>query len=164
MMLVEFVPILLTNKADVFSIRLSGDAESEFQKFYIRFKDIDDAFLRDDLDRILATIQTIGQKGALENETRPEGTLQDRVCAIPLIIEPRDKRKHGTLRMYCVRVSEKLFILGGGGIKTTQSYEEDEYLLKQVSLLQQIDRQLTDLENEGKNLQTEIYNLVLSID
>ncbi len=164
MMLVEFVPILLTQNADVFSIRLSGNAESEFQKFYILFKDVDDPFLRNDLDRILATIHTIGQKGALENETRPEGAIQDRVCAIPLLTEPRDKRKHGTLRMYCIRVSEKLFILGGGGIKTTQSYEEDEFLSKQITLLQQIDRQLTALENNGKNLQSEIYNLVINID
>lgn len=164
MRLVEFVPVLLTQKADVFSIRLKGNAESEFQKFYIHFKDTDDSFLRNDLDRILATIHVIGQKGALENVTRPEGAIQDRVCAIPLITEHRDKQKHGTLRMYCIRVSEKLFVLGGGGIKTTQTYEEDDYLLEQVTLLREIDRQLAALENDGKDLQTEIFNLVLNID
>lgn len=82
MRIIEFVPILLTENADVFSIRLSGNPSSEFEKFYICFKDTEDAFLHNDLDRFLATIQTIGLKGALENETRPEGSI--RVALKPL--------------------------------------------------------------------------------
>lgn len=152
MRIVEFVPILLTEKADVFSIRLSGESMSEFNKFYIRFKDTDDTYLLNDLNRILATIKAIGLKGALENETRPEGKMQDRICAIPLITEPRDKQKHGTLRLYCIRISEKLFIVGGGGIKKNQTYQENSGLADQVLLLQQIDKKLLALEADGEDL------------
>lgn len=161
---IAFIPILLTEKADVFSIRFSDDASSEFEKFYICYKDTEDPFLRSDLNRILATIQTIGLKGALENETRPEGNIRDRICAIPLLTEPRSKQKHGTLRLYCIRVSSKLFILGGGGLKTTQTYEEDSRLAEQVSLLTLIDKELSALEFEGKDLTREIYNLTLDIE
>lgn len=164
MRIVEFVPILLTEKADVFSIRLSGESMSEFNKFYIRFKDTDDTYLLNDLNRILATIKSIGLKGALENETRPEGKMQDRICAIPLITEPRDKQKHGTLRLYCIRISEKLFIVGGGGIKKNQTYQENSGLADQVLLLQQIDKKLLALEADGEDLTQAIYNLTLELD
>lgn len=163
MRIVEFVPILLTEKADVFSIRLSGESMSEFNKFYIRFKDTDDTYLLNDLNRILATIKAIGLKGALENETRPEGKMQDRICAIPLITEPRDKQKHGTLRLYCIRISEKLFIVGGG-IKKNQTYQENSGLADQVLLLQQIDKKLLALEADGEDLTQAIYNLTLELD
>lgn len=160
---IEFVPVLLTNKADVFSIRLDNEPDTEFQKFYIQFKNTDDTYLADDLNRILAAINDIGQKGPLENNLKPEGHIYDRVCALPLLTLPRDKKAHGTLRLYCIRVSDKLFILGGGGLKTTQSYEEDEVLMGQVTLLQKIDKELWGLENDGQNIEQDIYNLSLEI-
>jgi len=161
---VDFVPVLLTEKADVFSIRLGDSVVSMFQSFYIRFKDSQDPYVTDDLNRILATIKTIGQKGVLENEMRPESHMNDRVCAIPLTILPRDKKKHGTLRLYCIRVSDKLFVLGGGGLKRVQTYEDDENLSKQVDLLQKIDQAFRDLEEQGVDIHREIYNLTLQID
>lgn len=104
------------------------------------------------------------KQGALENQSRPEGQLKDRVVALPLLVRPRDKETHGTLRLYCIRISEQLLILGGGGIKTTDTYEENESLLSQVSLLQEIDKQLFLMETNGKDLASEIYNLTLFVD
>lgn len=161
---VDFVPVLLTDRADIFSVREEGESSSEFQKFYIQFKDTEDRYLSDDLNRIIAALNSIGKNGALERETKPEGNYTDRVCALPLLSLPRNKKQHGTLRIYCIRVSEKLFILGGGGLKTTQTYEEDEELKRHVSLLQIIDKQLWELENDGHQIEQEIYNLVIDID
>lgn len=126
---IAFKPVLLTEKADIFSIWINDNPFTEFQKFVICFKGSSDPFIADDLERILASIRTIGNKGALENQSRPEGQLKDRVVALPLLVRPRDKETHGTLRLYCIRISEQLLILGGGGIKTTDTYEEDESLL-----------------------------------
>lgn len=161
---VDFVPVLLTDKADIFSIRLGNSVASAFQSFYIQFKDSQDSFVADDLNRILATIKTIGQKGVLENEMRPESHMNNRVCAIPLTVLPRDKKQHGTLRLYCIRVSDRLFVLGGGGLKRVQTYEEDEYLSEQVELLQKIDQAFHRLEEQGVDIHQEIYNLTLQID
>lgn len=160
---IEFVPVLLTDQAEIFSIRKDGESSSEFQKFYIRFKDTEDRYLADDLNRILAAINSIGQNGALERDTKPEGHIYDRVCALPLLSLPRNNNQHGTLRLYCIRVSDKLFILGGGGLKTTKTYEEDNLLWHHVHLLQMIDKKLWEMEHDGRQIEQEIYNLVIDI-
>lgn len=57
-----------------------------------------------------------------------------------------------------------MLIVGGGGIKTTRTYEEDEKLYESVKTLQMIDKELANLENDGKNLLKEIYNIKIYID
>jgi len=50
---VEFVPFLLTEKADVFSIRLNGNDMTEAEEFLIEYKDTASLPLKKDLDSIL---------------------------------------------------------------------------------------------------------------
>lgn len=90
--------------------------------------------------------------------------MNDRVCAIPVLTAYRDKKKHGTLRIYCIRISDKLLVAGGGGVKSTQTYEEDEKLHMHVQTLQNIDAELARIEMEGKEIEKEIYNLIIDID
>lgn len=47
--------------------------------------------------------------------------MNDRVCALPVL---RSK-----LRLYCLRLSDSILILGNGGVKKTKTYNED-YTLK----------------------------------
>ena len=89
--------------------------------------------------------------------------MNDRVCCIPLLTSFRQKQ-NGTLRLYCIRLSDKLLIVGGGGIKATRTYKEDQILSEHVKTLQRIDNELSDLENRGKDLHKEIYNLKILID
>lgn len=161
---VEFVPLMLTDKSDIYSIRINDDKETELHKFIVLFKDSADAYLNDDFDRILAAIEKIAQNGALESFFRIEGKMNDRVCAIPLLIKPRNKKKHGTLRLYCVRVSETLLIVGGGGLKVTDTYEDNSLLLEHVSRLQAIDSQLSSLEKGELKLEDNIMNITILID
>lgn len=161
---VEFVPLLLTEKTDIYTIRLNEDKNTEFNKFLIMFKDTKDEYLKGDLDRILTAIEKISENGALESYFRNEGLFKDRVCAIPLLIEPRDKTKHGTLRLYCIRVSDNLLIVGGGGLKVTDSYEEDEILKSKVSTLQAVDAELKKLERQQVKLIDDIVNIIVQID
>lgn len=51
-----------------------------------------------------------------------------------------------------------------GGLKTTQTYEEDDVLSKHVQTLQSIDHELSNIEKEGKDLHKEIYNLTIQIN
>ena len=160
---IEFVPFLLTEVTDIFSIRIDNDRLSEVQKFLIMFKDTTDSFLKDDMIRILNGLSEIANNGALERFFRNEGKINDRVVAIPLYILPRNHAQHGTLRLYCIRVSDKLLIVGGGGLKTTQTPEEDTILSTHIGTLQAIDRRLNDL-GEGINLNDALFNLTVEID
>lgn len=160
---VEFVPFLLTDVSDIFSIKIDGDRISEVDKFFIMFKDTSDPFLKDDLTRIINGLSEIANNGALERFFRNEGKISDRVVAIPLYIVPRDHSKHGTLRLYCIRVSDKLLIVGGGGLKTTRTPEEDMILDKHVRDLQLIDNQLGEL-GENINQNDALFNLTVEID
>lgn len=46
--------------------------------------------------------------------------MNDRVCAMSVL-----KSK---LRLYCLRLSDKILILGNGGVKKTGTYDEDDTL------------------------------------
>lgn len=161
---VEFAPIDLRGVADIYSIRIEGDPETELHKFLVLFKSATDAYLKDDFNRIAEALKKISEQGALERFFRPEGRMADRVFAIPISILPRDKSKHGTLRLYCIRVSDKLLIVGGGGMKTTDSYEQDPVLSGAVCVLQAIDKELNEREDEGVVIEDEIQNITVYID
>lgn len=160
---VEFVPFLLTDVTDIFSIRIDDDKMTEVDKFFILFKDTTSPVLKDDLTRIVTGLSQIAENGALERYFRNEGGLKDRVVAIPLYIVSRNHSKNGTLRLYCIRISDKLLIIGGGGLKTTRTTEEDPVLTAHVRTLQAIDCRLAELETR-KALQSDLFNLTIMID
>ena len=139
---VDFVPFLLTDTTDIFSIRIEGEQHTEVEKFLVLFKDSENHYVQADLESILKAISNISQNGALESFFRPEGSWDDRIVALPIYVVPRNKEKEGTLRLYGIRVSDNLLIVGGGGLKTTRTYEEDEALHRQVKTLQKIDMEL----------------------
>lgn len=60
--------------------------------------------------------------GARENLFRPEG---GKIKAVPLFIAQRRKRGVGTLRLYCIRISDKILVVGNGGIKKVAKYEDE---------------------------------------
>lgn len=160
---VEFVPFRLTDVAEIYSIRIEGKENSEIQEFIITFKDIPDKYLKDDFNGIIRNLIIISEKGAAESMFRPEGKIRDRVCALPLYTVPREKCKHGVLRLYCIRLSENLIIVGGGGEKSTRTYEEDKALHEKVKILQQIDKELSILEDKGIDLNTDLNNITIQI-
>lgn len=160
---VEFIPFRLTDIAEIFSIKIDGKEFTELQEFIITFRNIKNDHLMNNYEQIIRSLAGIVENGVKESFFRPEGKLNDRVCAIPLLTSYRQKQ-NGTLRLYCIRISDKLLIVGGGGIKTTRTYNEDETLSGHIKTLQMIDKELSDLENEGKDLHKEIYNLKIHID
>lgn len=160
---VEFVPFRLTEEVDIYSIRIDGKHETEFHEFLITFKGNNDPYLADDLERILRTLSRISAEGLSDSLFRPEGKLEDRVFALPLYIAPRNKKRHGTLRLYCIKVSDKILIIGGGGNKRTDTYEQDPILSDRVLTLQEIDKELRRLEDRGTDLYNEINNLTINI-
>ncbi len=51
-------------------------------------------------------------------------------------------KKYGTLRLYCIRISDKLMIIGRGGIKTVRCYQDDPYLNAIVEELKSIEHHI----------------------
>ena len=113
--------------------------ETEYERFYNRFKD--DAIFNEDLVRITDLIDRIADLGAFERLFRPEGKMSDRVVPLPII---RSK-----LRLYCLRLSDSILILGNGGIKNTRTYDENDELRGYVVTLQNFDKLIKQGEREG---------------
>jgi hypothetical protein len=124
----------------LYSICFEGDEKSEFEKFLAEFKD--NARLNKDFQTIIFALKKIIEKGALERFFRMEGKMKDSICALSL-----DSR---CLRLYCLRISDQVLILGNGGEKVTRTYEENEKLSGYVLDLQKFDFLLKEARKNGK--------------
>lgn len=124
----------------MFSICFDKSKESAFEKFLNEFKD--NATYNKDFNIILLALSKIIDKGALERFFRNEGKMSDNVKALAI-----DSRK---LRLYCLRISDKILILGNGGVKTTRTYQENEKLSGYVMDLQTFDKVLLKAQKTGR--------------
>ena len=79
-------------------------------------------------------VEQILSNGALERYFRREGKMSDSVVALPVL-----KSK---LRLYCLRLTDKILILGNGDIKRSRTDEEDDTLQGYVIDLQKFERLL----------------------
>lgn len=123
----------------VYTLQFLRDTENEFEKFVSKF--INDADYSEDYTRIAAVIKLIYRNGALERYFRREGRPTDSVVALPVL-----KSK---LRLYCLRLSDKVLILGNGDIKKTRTYEEDAKLKAYVLTLQKFEKLLKQGVEDG---------------
>ena len=140
MALATIQSIIQTEEAGLFTIIFEGESFTEFQKFIT--KGNANAKLLPDLQKILTAIQRMmNTAGFLERYFRPEGKINDRVVALPI--------QQSKLRLYCLRISDSVLIVGNGGHKTTKTYEESKKLSGYVITLQNLDKLLTTAEKKG---------------
>ena len=132
-------PVKASETASLYTIIFDNDDMSEFSKFLTRFKD--NGRLQRDYQIILYALKKILENGVLERYFRREGKYADRVCALPI--------DSGKLRLYCLRLSDKILILGNGGIKASRTYNEDSELNGYVMDLQRFDVLLKEAEKDG---------------
>ena len=112
--------VIESENISIYSPKFDGETMTEFEKFM---------FINRDLSC-----------GARENLFRLEG---GNIKAIPLCVFLRRKdRSVGTLRLYCIRISDKILVIGNGGIKRTDTFQEDPALLGIVNQLRQIEHQI----------------------
>ena len=119
-----------------------------------------DATLNNDYKKIILALEKIVAVGAFERFFRPEGKMSDRVTALSI-----DSRK---LRLYCLRISDQILIVGNGGIKSTRTYEESTELSGYVMDLQEFDKLLAEAQKDGtitieKNVITGIEGKVFQL-
>lgn len=142
------IDLVLVNESDnctIYTIQFTTENESEFERFYNKFKD--DAVYNPDLMRIVAFINKIAEQGAFERFFRPEGKMSDNVVALPVT--------SSKLRLYCLRLSDKILILGNGGIKCSRTYDEDDALRGYVITLQKFEKLIKDGQKDGTVIVTE---------
>lgn len=125
-----------------YSIMLEGEELTELEKFFDKFPvgcEYDE-----EMDVIVAWLDRIGETGALERYFRPEGKYGDGVSAIPI--------ESGKLRLYCLRLSDKILIFGNGDAKDIKSWQESETLSAYVQLLMDTSRFIASRVRDGKLL------------
>lgn len=147
-----------TDNVSLYSICFDGNAISEYESFVQKFKD--DATLNTDYKNIILALEKIVAVGAFERFFRPEGKISDRVAALSI-----DSRK---LRLYCLRISDQILIVGNGGRKDTRTYEESSELSGYVMDLQAFDKMLAEAQKAGsvtieKNVITGIEGKVFQL-
>ncbi len=67
--------------------------------------------------------------------------MNDNLCALSI-----DSRK---LRLYCLRISDKILIAGNGGVKDSKTYQENPELNGYVMDLQAFDKLLKESQANG---------------
>lgn len=140
------------DNVSLYSICFYGNEFSEFENFLTKFRN--NSKLNKDFQIILLALEKIIDKGALERFFRNEGKMNDNLVALSI-----DSRK---LRLYCLRISDQILIIGNGGEKNTRTYQEDESLRGYVMDLQKFDQLLKEAQQKG-NISIE-KNLIIGIE
>lgn len=123
-----------------YSIHLDGKELTELEDFFEKFPtgcDYDD-----EIDVIIAWMNRIADTGALERYFRPEGRYGDGVGVIPIDVGKK-------VRLYCLRLSDKILVFGNGGIKDTPTWQESESLAPYVKLLVDTSRFISSRIKDG---------------
>jgi hypothetical protein len=120
-------------KATIYSvveIRQDGSRSVLFEQFIAKFQ----RNYSPELTDVVRRLRSIGnQTGARLSFFKLHEGLEadDKVCALYDIPEK-------FLRLYCIVVSEQIVIVGGGGPKTTRTWQEDVVLSKAVHTMMDV--------------------------
>ena len=116
-----------------YSIQMDEEALSELERFFEKFPE--GCSFDEDVDIIIAWLDRIGETGALERYFRYEGRYGDGVSAIPI--------ETSNLRLYCIRLSDRILIFGNGGVKDCATWQDSENLTEYVEMLVDTSRFIT---------------------
>lgn len=76
--------------------------------------------------------------------------------------KPRRGRGVGSVRLYCIRISDRILILGNGGVKKVTRFEDDPVLLGIVKKLRDIEHQIF-VETRKVHSDYEDYQTIIRI-
>ncbi|MBQ7662107.1 MAG: hypothetical protein IJS48_01895 [Prevotella sp.] len=128
------------DNVNFYSIHLNGKELTEMEAFFEKFPE--GCEYDDEIDVIISWLDKIAEKGALERYFRPEGRYGDGVGVIPIDVGNK-------VRLYCLRLSDKILVFGNGGVKDAASWEESLELAPYVKLLIDTSRFITSRISDG---------------
>lgn len=123
-----------------YSIKMAGKELTELETFFEKFPE--GCEYDEEMDVIISWIDQIAKRGALERYFRPEGKYGDGVGVIPIDVGNK-------LRLYCLRLSDKILVFGNGGIKDSRSWQESKTLAPYVKLLIDTSRFISSRIKDG---------------
>lgn len=132
------------SEVNFYSIRYSDNELSEAELFFDKVLGEDE--LEEDVGILSKLLDKIGENGAEPRHFRHAGTRRDKVAALPEYLSSTN------LRLYAIRINEKIVILGNGGLKTTKTYNEDPFLNECVETLKEIDRFISSRIKKGQTI------------
>ena len=152
--------VIESGNIGIYSPKYDGQVQTEFEKFMSNNDSLSQLQLKKDFDAIIAVIKKmVDDCGARENLFRLEGK---NIKAVPLCVEQRRSRGVGTLRLYCIRISDKILVIGNGGIKKVGKYEDDPVLKDIVDRLRSIEHKIF-IETRKAHTDYEDYQRVKAI-
>ncbi len=127
-------------KVNFYSIRMKDAELTEMEAFFEKFPE--GCEYDHDIDIIISWLDKIAERGALERYFRPEGRYGDGVGVIPIDVGNK-------IRLYCLRLSDKILVFGNGGEKDSKRWEESETLAPYVKMLIDTSRFIQSRINDG---------------
>ena len=126
----EIVSVEQGHGGALYSLRFEGEEKTELDKF------LDNGEIqacKEFESLVVRLYDMVDSLGFRDNFFKlKEGSINDSVAAFHC--------NHGTLRLYCLRWSSILLIVGSGGPKTTRNYQGDPLLSDAVGKLQMVDK------------------------
>lgn len=132
------------SEVNFYSIRYADCELTESEFFFDKV--LDDEDFEEDVEILSRLIDRIGENGAEQRHFRHAGTKRDKVAALPEYLSSSN------LRLYAIRLTIGIVILGNGGLKTTKTYNEDPFLNECVETLKKIDRFIDSRIKTGKTI------------
>ena len=123
-----------------YSIKMAGEELTEMEAFFEKFPE--GCEYDNEIDVIISWIDQIAERGALERYFRPEGRYSDGVGVIPIDVGNK-------LRLYCLRLSDKILVFGNGGVKDARTWQESKTLAPYVKLLIDTSRFISSRIKDG---------------
>lgn len=124
-----------------YSIHLEEEELSELERFFEKFPE--GCGYDEEIDVIIAWLDKIGENGALERYFRSEGRYGDGVGVVPIDVGNK-------LRLYCLRISDKILIFGNGRLKDSDSWQNSKSLAPYVEMLIDTSRFIASRIKDGK--------------
>lgn len=129
------------SNVNFYSIHMEDKELSELERFFEKFPE--GCEYDEEVDIIISWLDKIGERGALERYFRPEGNYGDGVGVIPIDVGNK-------LRLYCLRISDKILVFGNGGIKDSDKWQNSESLAPYVKTLIDTSRFIASRIRDGK--------------
>lgn len=120
------------DKVNIYTLRFKNEENTEFEKFILKFPE--GCEHEEDIDVVISWVDRIGNNGALERYFRNEGKYGEGLIAIPI--------EQNGLRLYCMRLSDNIIIIGNGGIKNVRRWQDDPDLSLYMETLSKIGKLL----------------------
>ena len=134
---VEIVLVDQGSGGTLYSVRFAGEKETELEKFLYNELLHKEKGFNEIVQRLSSMTDSLGYREQFFEMN--EGLRTDSVAAL----------KRGRIRLYCLRWSSSLLIVGTGGLKTAQTYQKDMALRHIVPELQELDKLIMMRQRSG---------------